>query len=248
MLNLFKSKKSEPSPQDVQNDAFRMQISQLNKALDMYRQTIDNHWAAITKLNKTPAASASYELTVMEKIQKLEAAVKTPPSTSQVRKLFADLSDVVMRVSNLEGKKDKVATENDSKFNAFIKKYQDGIDNHAMHLVELLDRVDQLTKDVQQLKSPVDLKKQEQINTQKTEEQKSKKRETAKKYYSNEEKREAHRAYMVQWNAKRREKREAEDKNSEKRRKQKAYYQANKEKILASLAAAREAKRLKAAR
>ena len=52
---------------------------------------------------------------------------------------------------------------------------------------------------------------------------------------------------MVQWNAKRREKREAEDKNSEKRRKQKAYYQANKEKMLATLAAAREAKRLKAA-
>jgi len=152
MLNLFKSKKTEPSPQDVQNDAFRMQISQLNKALDMYRQTIDNHWAAITKLNKTPPASASYELTIMEKIQKLETAVKTPPSTSKVRKLFADLSDLVARVCNLEEKKDKTATENSSKFNDFLKKYSNGIENHAMHINSLLSSMDDMRKEVQRIK------------------------------------------------------------------------------------------------
>jgi len=239
MLNLFKSKKSEPSPQDVQNDTFRMQISQLNKALDMYRQTIDNHWGAITKLNKAPASSANYEITVLDKIQKLETAVKTPPSTSQVRKLFADMADVVMRVSNLEGKQSNPLSASDKRL----------LESHAMYIEALMDQVSNLTNEVELLKAP-EKAKQPSAPIKKTadqrEEQLRKKREYNKAYYSNEEKREAHKQYMKQWNAKRKEKRQAEKHMDQLKLKKQAYYLANKEKILARLAVAREAKRLKA--
>jgi len=254
MLNLFKSKKSEPSPQDVQNDAFRMQINQLNKALDMYRQTIDNHWGAITKLNKTPAASANYEVMVLEKIQKLETAIKTPPSTSQVRKLFADMADVVMRVSNLEGKKDKAPLDMEKKFNAFLDKYKDGIDNHAMHINALLERVDVLVQEVKLLKAVAKVQpdeskesKQEMTALEKREEFLRKKREYNKKYNAREENREARKRYQKEWSAKQKKKLEAEAKIAEAKQKQRAYYLANKEKVLARLAAAREAKQMKVA-
>jgi len=239
MLNLFKSKKTEPSPQDVQNDEFRMQISQLNKALDLYRQTIDNHWGAITKLNRTPAASANYEVMVLEKIQKLETAVKTPPSTSQVRKLFADMADVVMRVSNLEGKQSNSLSASDKRL----------WKSHAMYIEALMDQVSNLTNEVELLKALAKVEQPSapiQDTTDKRKEQLRKKREYRKEYYSNEKNREAHRQYMKQWNAKRKEKRQAEKYTEQIKLRKQAYYLANKEKILARLAVAREAKRLKA--
>lgn len=269
MLNLFKSKpgKVEPSQQDIQNDQFKAEIEsvkvdvdQISIALKMYDDTMINHWSAIARLQGMDSRLESPNTKKIKEIEKnldvlwrdfdnLNSTVKTPPNTAQVRKLFADLADVVMRVSNLEGKKDKALLEMDKRFNEFFNYTKEGIDNHALHINALLDRVDKLTKDNELLKALAKVEQPSapiQDTTDKRKEQLRKKREYRKEYYSNEKNREAHRQYMKQWNAKRKEKRQAEKYTDQLKLKKQAYYLANKEKILARLAVAREAKRLKA--
>jgi len=269
MLNLFKSKpgKVESSQQDIQNDQFKAEIEsvkvdveQINTALKMYDDTMINHWGAIARLQgmdsrlESPNTKKIKEIELdfdrlQRNVDNLNLTVKTPPSTAQVRKLFADMADVVVRVSNLEGKKDKTSPDTDKKFNELFDVYKDYVNNHAMHINALMEQVSNLTNEVELLKAP-EKAKQPSAPIKKTadqrEEQLRKKREYNKAYYSNEEKREAHKRYMKQWNAKRKEKRQAEKYTDQLKLKKQAYYLANKEKILARLAAAREAKRLKA--
>ena len=272
MLSLFKSKpgKVESSQQDIQNDKFKAEIEsvkvdveQINTALKMYDDTMINHWGAIARLQGMDSRLESPNTKKIKEIEKnidslwrafdnLNSIVKTPSSTAQVRKLFADLSDVVVRVSNLEGKKDKTSPDTDKKFNELFDVYKDYVNNHAMHINALMEQVSNLTNELDLLKALARVEQpsapiQDTPKNKKREEELRKKREYNKVYYSNEEKREAHKRYMKQWNAKRAEKRRAEINTNQIRLKKQAYYLANKEKILARLAAAREAKRLKAA-
>ena len=133
MLNLFKSK---PSQQDIDKceakiENLKKEIGQINKALKMYDDTMSNHWSTISRLKGMDA--------------RLES-----PNTKRIEELEKDSLVMNNAISDLMQSENEKKL--DKKFNDFLKKYKDGIENHAMHINALLDGMDKLREEVKQLR------------------------------------------------------------------------------------------------
>ena len=139
MLNLFKSKAKEvEAPKEAVSDQLvadlenaKMEIESLKKALSMYDETLSNHWATIARL------------------QGMDSRLESP-NTKKIKRLEDDnfvINQVIAKLLEADYEK-----KMDKKFNDFLKKYKDGIENHAMHINALLDGMDKLREEVKQLR------------------------------------------------------------------------------------------------
>ena len=139
MLNLFKSKAKEvEAPKEAVSDQLvadlenaKMEIESLKKALSIYDETLSNHWATIARL------------------QGMDSRLESP-NTKKIKRLEDDnfvMNQAIAKLLEADYEK-----KMDKKFNDFLKKYKDGIENHAMHINSLLSSVDDMRKDVRRIK------------------------------------------------------------------------------------------------